>query len=265
MSILKFLTQDELDSLSDAPRNAFMELINFAQGSLDEQLSRYDPNDEYGREERDDLRYSFMNTVVAAAKNYGIEPFKSMEVPRYTDWRKQGDFFQFKSDLDHFITQLVLDNKYESRKDNVALSVATKEQIRLQIHALRASLEKADIEYSKREALLSRLDALEKELEKRRTSMLALAKVVFAIVAIPGTVWGTAEAGQKLITTLMTSVAEAEGHDDQHRLIAAPPSLRELSPPRTEKSAPSFGRSSGSSFGGRSPMDRGNLDDDIPF
>ena len=86
MSILNFVNQDQLDNLDEEPRTAFMELVNHAQRSLDEQVRRLDPDEERDWRQIEDLRYSFMNIVIAAAKRYEIEPFVSMEVPQYSNY-----------------------------------------------------------------------------------------------------------------------------------------------------------------------------------
>lgn len=73
MSILSFVTQDELDNLSEDPRIAFMELINHAQRRLSEQISKFDPDNSYDSAKRFDAEKSFMNVVVAAGKTYGVD------------------------------------------------------------------------------------------------------------------------------------------------------------------------------------------------
>jgi len=86
MTILNFVSQDDLDDLDDDPRIAFMTLVNHAQRSLAEQTKRLDPQDEW--DQREKLRHSFMNVVIAAAKRFEIEPFVSMEVPRLSDFKQ---------------------------------------------------------------------------------------------------------------------------------------------------------------------------------
>jgi hypothetical protein len=68
MSILNFVTQDQLDNLDEEPRIAFMELVNHAQRSLDDQIRKLDGDNQQEWREIEELRYSFMNMVVAAAK-----------------------------------------------------------------------------------------------------------------------------------------------------------------------------------------------------
>ena len=57
-----------------------------------------------------------MNVVVAAAKRLEVEPFVSMNVPQYTNFATS-DYRQFKSDVDHYVTQIMLDNSMRSRRN----------------------------------------------------------------------------------------------------------------------------------------------------
>ena len=133
MTILNFVTQDELDNLDEDPRTAFMQLVNHAQRRLSEQISKFDPENSYDSLKRFDLEKSFMNVIVAAGKSFGIEPFSSMEVPRQQEFSNR-DYEQFQSDLDHYVTQLVLTNSMRSRGNSVAIDAVSKDKIRSYLH-----------------------------------------------------------------------------------------------------------------------------------
>ncbi|MBB5709425.1 hypothetical protein [Sphingomonas xinjiangensis] len=248
MSILDFVTQDELDQLDEDPRLAFMELINIAQRTLSSKLGRFSHNDEDDWREMEDLRHSFMNVVVASSKRFEIEPFASMDIPRVDDHLH---FKQFKSDLDHYITQLVLDNSAQSRRDSVMILPKSKDKIRSYIHGLRECIEKGNMTDAKRTALLKRLDELEKELEKRRANMLLVAKLAFEVLAIPGGTWASYEVATKLITNISQTVEESRQAEQATKPLPEAKPIPALSPPRK---APSYG--------GGFPDD---LDDDVPF
>jgi hypothetical protein len=74
MSILDFITQDELDDLDEDPSRAFMSIVNIAQRRLADQTKGFDTQDQSGWEARQELRYSFMNIIIAAGKRLEIEP-----------------------------------------------------------------------------------------------------------------------------------------------------------------------------------------------
>lgn len=143
-----------------------MQLVNAAQRSPSTKISALDPDNQQEWQKIEDWRYSFMNVVVAAAKRYEIEPFHSINVPQYSNFRDT-DHRQFKADLDHYITQLVLDNSLRSRRDSVEVLPHTKDQLRTYVSGLKQCVENGNMSDAKREALLKKLDAFEAELEKR--------------------------------------------------------------------------------------------------
>lgn len=193
-----------------------------------------------------------MNVVVAAAKRFEIEPFHSMEVPQYTNFRDT-DHRQFKSDLDHFVTQLVLDNSLRSRQDTVAVLPSTKDRLRTYVSGLRQCVESGNMTDAKRESLLKKLDAFENELEKRRLSMITVAKFAYFILSVPGTLWASADITHKLTTSIMQTVAEAKDAEGETRQLPSATPLKALSAPRK----PSPAR--------RPPGFSDDLDDDVPF
>lgn len=254
MSIFSFVTQDELDDLDEDPRMAFLGLFNHAQRSLSKQLDRLDPNDEREWKTRQDIEQSFMNVIVAAGKRFEIEPFVSTQVPQYADYRTS-DYQQFRYDLDHYVTQLVIDNSLRSKKTSVALLPETRDRIKTYVHGLRECIEKSNLPQKKRTALLNKLDQFEKELEKRRLSIMEVTLLSFALLSAPGGIWGSAEIMQKLLVNINQVVAEAKADEDKTQQIEHQ-SPKALSPPRTpaKPSKPPSWEPRG-----------GDLDDEIPF
>jgi hypothetical protein len=209
-----------------------MELVNHAQRRLSEKLGQLDPQEQWN--EVEDLRHSFMNVVIAAAKRFEIEPFLSMDVPRL-DGYKNDDHRQFKADLDHYITQLMLDNSMQSKRDSVGLLSNSKDRIRKYILALRECIEKSNMTDAKKDALLNKLEQFEKELEKRRISILAVSRLTLELLALPGGVWGSVDVAHKLITNVMQTVAEAQAVEQETRQLPSSNNPKALSPPRAEK------------------------------
>lgn len=252
MSILNFVDQDQLDELNEDPKIAFMELVNFAQRSLHDQTKPLDEDERGDWQKIEDLRLSFMNVVLASAKRFEIEPFVSMEVPnrRQFDMR---DYDQFKFDLDHYVTQLVLDNSLRSKTDTVAILPKTKDTIRGYINGLRECIEKGNMDRKKREALLQRLDALEAELEKRRVSMVTIARIAYHLWAVPGSMWASYDVANKLLSSMMHNVAEAKEEENAQKQLPAAEPPKALSPPRK----PQANLFAGASFG--------DTDDEVPF
>jgi hypothetical protein len=109
---------------------------------------------------------------------------------------------------------------------------------------------------AKKALLQEKLAEFERELEKRRLSLLAVTKVTIAILALPGSVWASADIVHKLTSNVLQIVGEAKAVDDENRLLAAPEPMKALLPPRTQIAAPK-------SHGFGTPSR--DLDDEIPF
>ena len=257
MSILNFVNQDQLDDLDDDPKIAFMQLVNHAQRSLSEQTKNLDEDERSDWAKIENLRFSFMNVVLASAKRFEIEPFVSMKVPHRKTFDTR-DYDQFKFDLDHYVTQLVIDNSRRSKADSVEILPDSRAKIRSYIAALRECIERANIrDEKKREALLKRLSALESELEKRRVNMMSVARVVFEIWAIPGAAWQSYDVANKLLSNLMSSVAEAKATEDEQKGLPAAELPKALSAPRDESMFISDKKTSGGFAD--------DLNDEMPF
>jgi hypothetical protein len=220
MTILNFVTQDELDDLDEDPRMAFLALVNHAQRSLDRQTSGLDPDNEYQWGRKAELQQRFMNVIVAAGKRFEVKSFTTMIVPKHSNY-SQSDYKQFESDLDHFVTQLVIDNSQRSKKTSVDILPNTKDQIRSYVHGLRQCIENGNMQDSKRKSLLGKLDDFEKELEKKRLNILAVTLLSFELLAIPGASWASVELAHKLLTNITQTVAEAKQLEDQTRKIGS--------------------------------------------
>lgn len=255
MSILDFVSQDELDDLDENRQTAFMQLVNAAQRSLAGKIDALDLENQNDWQKAEDIRYKFMNVVVAAARRYEIEPFHSMIVPKYASY-KDMDHKQFHADLDHYITQLILDNSMTARQDSVSILPATKESLRTYVIGLRQCVESGNMSDSKRESLLRKLDEFEAELEKRRLNMVTVARFVYFILAAPGTLWASAEIAHKLTASIMQTVAEAKEAESATKQLPQTTPMKALTAPRpVEIKKPAFGATSAFD----------DLDDDVPF
>lgn len=256
MLLYDFITQDELDELPEDSEAAFIEFVHISQRSLRDFTRENSVNNQTEWDELNEARHSFANIVLAAAKRYGIEPFDKMEVPtieKFDDIKHK----QFRADLDHYITQLVVGNTIRGRRDSVAIPQASRDKLRTYLGALREAVEKADLGDGKRASLLDKLSLFEKELEKRRLSLLELTRITLAIAAVPGGVWASVDVAMKLVNNVMQVIGEAKAAEDEHRQLLAPTEMKALSAPRTETPGPIRAA--------RRESFSADLDDEIPF
>ena len=82
MNIFDLVSKEELESLPDDPRQAFSEFARHAYRRLNEHIAKLDLNESYGWAEANEARAGFMNVVLGAARNFSVDPFCNMEMPR---------------------------------------------------------------------------------------------------------------------------------------------------------------------------------------
>jgi hypothetical protein len=255
MQLFDFITQDELDDLPEDPQLAFVEFARIAQRRLSDYHRDLQPHDDSEWEMLNEARYGFMNVVVAAAKRYGVEPFTSLDLPTIANFGSN-EYRQFKADVDHYVTQLVVGNAIRGKRDSVLVPTQVKDRIRAHIHALRDAVEKADLTDAKRSVLLDRLEAFEKELEKRRLSLLEVTRIMVTVAAVPGSLWASGELVAKLTHNVFQAVAEAKAAEDEARQVHAPEPMKAITAAR--KPTPTRARGPTETF-------TADIDDEIPF
>lgn len=248
MNIFDFITEEEISDLPEDPALAFMTFVRVAQHRLFEREKELSSADKDYWNLIDEARHGFMNVVVAAAKQYRIKPFVSMEVPRVGKFDNDVHR-QFKADLDHYITQLVLDGSIRGRRESVLLPESSRDKIRTYLHGLKVEIDKAEFTEAKRADLLAKLAKFEAALDGRRLNLMEVMMFAVAVLGLPGTTWASYEIVAKLTTNVVATVAEAKVVDDENRRLAPVEKPAALSPPRKEE-----------------PQLRGSdMDDEIPF
>lgn len=216
MDIFDFITQQQIEELPENPQAAFTQFVQHAGHGLDKAYQSADGSDDDSRWQiYHEAKLQFQNFVTAAARTYGIEPFASMDVPSLRDY-SDDDYRQFRSDLNHYITQILLGS---STKDSVALSDKSKDKIRQYMYNLREAIEQSKLPEDKRDALLKKLESFESELNRRRLNLVEVSKVAFALFAAPGAAWASVDIVQKLTTNIMQIVAEEKAREEEVKPI----------------------------------------------
>jgi hypothetical protein len=255
MIIFDFITQEEIDDLpDDDPHAAFTTFVRIAQRRLGEQTAKIDTSDRDGWVEIEEARHGFMNVVIAAAKKYEIHPFASLSVPRLEDFDNK-THRQFKADLDHYLTQLLLDNSSRAKRDSVLISPELKGTIRTYLHHLREAIDNADdLSEARRNVLLQKLAEFEAELEKKRLSLMAVSLLAITLLSAPGGLGATAEIATKLVTNVLRAVGEAKMADDETRRLPSAAAPMAITGPRKDDPGLINKRTK-----------RDDFDDEIPF
>ncbi|KQY92207.1 hypothetical protein ASD21_12310 [Caulobacter sp. Root1455] len=250
MNIFDFLTQDEIDGAPEDPAFAFTYLTSIAQRRLSDELKSYS-DDESGYRHREDAHFDFQNVIIALAKSFKIEPFASMVVPQHAqfDYQQQRSF---KTELDHFMTQLVVGNSIRGKKDSVGFPPKVKDRLRSHINALKKCIDDANLTDARKAGLHKKLLEFETSLDGNRVNLFAVTRIVFEIMSVTanGVALFESPTVNKLVTNILSTVAEAKAAEDEQRQLPphAPPVM--LSAPRPTPRREEFSA---------------DLDDEIPF
>lgn len=247
---------EELEELPDDPREAFTLFVSRAQEALSSQVAQaLEEDPDNGWRTADEHRHDFMSMIIAAGKRFGIGEFRSRDVPERANWGYD-QYREFSSELNHYLTQVVLDNSIRGRRESVELPTKSKDRIRQHIHALKKLIDDATLDPEKKSSMLAKLERFEQELDKRRVSFSAMGLLAITLISAPGGIWQSAEIANKLIHDVFQEVNEVKVADDARRLAAPNPEPAQISPPRRKFAGPK----------GNSPaFETGGIDDDLPF
>jgi hypothetical protein len=252
MEIFDFIKPEELEDLSDDPDRAFIQFVRLAQPRLEERLKHLGGRGTDNWELIDDAKYGFQNVILGAARKFGIQPFADLAMPTLKEFDDNG-YRQFRADLTHYITQILLTAADRDKNDSVPLPEKSQDSLRQYIHHLRDAIDKANLTEAKKASLHKRLNAFEEELSRKRIRFLVVARVVIEILSVPGALYASYEVVQKLATNIIREIGEAKVVDDEQRRISISEEPVALAPPRpTITNAPT-------------PSLRGEMDDEIPF
>jgi hypothetical protein len=258
------ITQDEIESLPDDPRERFVRL---------EEICRRRHYDEIAQEQEwaiiQDSQLKYMSTVVAAAKYLEIEPVCSVEIPLRKNFSHE-DFRDFVLQIQLYTVQLMLESAERKNRTAIMLEGSTRDRLLTLTSHLRDQIRKLELPPARIEQLIKRINEFEKELRQPRLRLVTVALVTLAIAGAIADVGGATEVVRKLISQIEETVGKAKDEQDKEAASRLLPSaeVRKLAPPPKE-TPPDFGRSSvpASPTRGNSrvPATAGDLDDDIPF
>jgi hypothetical protein len=267
MSVMEILTEEFLAELPEDPQVAFGMVIRRVDGFLAQALERAESDNVWGHYE--DAKYTAMNTLVAVARRFGIEPFASMQVPQRRQFGYE-DFDDFKCDLDHYAAQLVLDNSMRAKRDSIEIEPRLKERLRQHVHGIKTLIDQSDMPEPRRAALHKKIADFEAALEKSRVNVALVAAILVGILSGTANVAQIADSAAlgKLVSNIMTTLGQAKAVDQATRELPPAQPSQPLLPPRRPEPEINFGDSA---LGGPSSKAKSretftaDLDDEIPF
>lgn len=235
------------DDLSEDPELAFVFLERQFRAEAEQSIAEYRNNDSDSTEVQ--LRY--MSQTLAARSELSLDiltewtlpPARDMDYNIYTD---------FKRDVDHFRTAIRIRNTRRIRGYSVLLDVTAKRKIRHHLQQVREIVETLELEQWKRESLFEKINAVDADLDKERSSLAKYGALVAEASGIFGDAVGEmavkAEPARKFLETIGFLIWGAE-MQERSKQLPSPEKPKQIEPPKKTK-----------------PMGRRSLpDDEIPF
>ncbi len=259
MSVMEILTEEFLAELPDDPRAAFGMVLRRADAYLSEALHAVDEPENNNWYTYETAQHTAMNTIIAVAKSYEIQPFASMIVPPRKGFGSE-HFTEFKVELDHYAAQLILDNSIRSKRDAVAIEPKVKDRLRQHVHGIKILIDQADMPEPRRAVMHKRIADFEAALEKPRVNVVMLAGAMVAILAGAANVAQLADSltMHKLVATIMATIGQAKAIDEEKRELPPVQPPQPLLPPRPADHVAGPAK-------GRRKTVTADLDDEIPF
>lgn len=259
MSVMEILTEEFLAELPDDSRTAFGMVLRRAEAYLADAFQTVDETERSGWYTYETAQHTAMNTIIAVARRYDIQPFAGMVVPPRKGFESER-FTEFKVELDHYAAQLILDNSIRNKRDAVTIEPKIKDRLRQHVHGIKTLIDQAEMPEPRRAALHKRIVDFETELEKQRVNVVMLAGTMVAILAAAATVTQLADSPtiQKLVATIMTTIGQAKAIDEEKRELPPVQPPQPLLPPRPADQVERPPKSHGKTFAR-------DLDDEVPF
>lgn len=220
------VTDDEMEALPEDPELAFVAF---------EQILRQRVADAIEARENsriDDLCIDYISRVLAAKKAFGLDVLNDWQVPTL-----EGNVWQsyttFKSDVDHYTTEIRLRRARRAREFSVAFDAAAKERLRHLLEEMLKIVDRLEVDTARKEALYARIDALAKEVNRDRTRFEAYAALVITACERGDEAVGKLRHLRRFIELIGNTFGKAKRQeDDASKRLPPRQEPKKIDPPR---------------------------------
>lgn len=177
---------DIYENLPADPELAFLQLEEYYRADLDSQLP--DANNNY---QFQSITQDYLNKTVAAIRALGLENTQmgeAMDIPNKSYSGPVSDaterIKEMKMAIDAYRIQIRINRSFNRNKYSVVVNQAEKTKIRHYLENIRSVVDGWDINNKKKEAIFSRISALNLEIDRNRTRMEIFADLLLTTTGI---------------------------------------------------------------------------------
>jgi len=237
---------DEDDVYANIPADpelAFLHLEKHFKDVLDAQIERAGNDGPSGV-----VYVEYIGKVIAAINELGLQTAViNQQLPLIEDVNYQ-TYQNFSKDVEHYKTALKIRNARRVQGYSVQLDFATRQKLKHHIEQLREIFAKLEVDEKKREALLSKLVELQKEVDRNRTRFDSYAALVMEAADTTGEAIERSKV-KSLLDSIGRVIWGAKKEEEEQRRLPPRTEPKQIEPPRI----PSRSRTVG------------DMDDEIPF
>ncbi len=226
------------ENLPNDPEEAFLKLESLFREECEVAIANAHDN-----ERTDVYHVRYIARVLGAITALELESQFSSEVPQIEDV-DYNTYLNFSKDVENYRTVLSIRRGRRVQGYSVHFNEATKEKLRHHLRQMRDVVDKCEVEQPKKEALFSKINALEIEVDRDRTRLDALADLTVTAAGILDT---ALEPVNKLLNTVARVFYGAQREEPKR--IPPPAPRRRIEGPKISTST-------------RKPSD---MDDEMPF
>jgi hypothetical protein len=230
--------KDPYSDLPDDPEEAFLVLEAHFRDECDHTLRMLD------RDERTDIVHvDYMAKVLGAINALGLESNFKSEVPSIDDVN-YSTYLNFNKDVTHYRTVLKIRRSQREQGYSVQFDETAKSKIHHHLAQVLEIFNKLEVEETKREKLVSRLNDLQSEVNLKRTRFDRLAALSIEVASVAGEV-----VEKSKVLEILGAVHRVfwGAQTEKQKRLPPPESPKRIEPPR-----PKIEKKS-------------SMDDDIPF
>jgi len=239
--------RDLYDDLPEDPEESFLILEERFREDRDRKAGdNFDPDQYFPA----DAYLEYMQRCSSAAQELQLDFAGGLQVPGVGNlsW---DSFRIFQGDLLHYVTTLNIRRSRRDRGFSVKFDASAKSKISHYITQIRDLIARMELDDWKREALISRLIALQEEVDRDRFRFQIFGAFVIEMGGIIGTAAERMEPARKLIDSI-AGVIWGTKQSEQTKSLPPPTTRKQIPPPAPRVERKRKGRAT--------PMD-----DEIPF
>jgi hypothetical protein len=226
------------EDLPRDPEEAFLHLERQFRDECEERARSV------AQDESPNIHYvHYMASVIAAIQELGLEAQFNKPLPTIGE-TTYDTYLDFGKDVRYYRTRLEIRHGRRVQGYSVKFDAATKDRLRHHLKQMRGLVDKAEVEWDKKEALFSKINALQEEIDRDRTRLDALADLTV-------TAAGILDTALEPINKILNNVARVfhGAQQEEQKRLPAPTPRKQIEGP---KENPQGGK-------------RGDMDDEIPF